>query len=338
MQTENLFELTQVLLEKKSVKAAELAKQFKVSNRTIYRWIDALNEAGIPLYTSKGNGGGIFISKEYATDKKQFSEEDKQEILKNLHSLNELSNGAIFSKKDSKESVISKFKFLFSGNNTKIEHSPSPVKQAPAPIQIVQGNSNDSIVVDFEPWNSKGQEIQQSFELLKAAISQKTNIEFDFLSMSGQSSSKKVSPWKIVFKSGTWYLYGWSFDKNTERFFKLNRMMNIKLTSLDGKESEDFVNFDNKTINFISHMNPPQMVKVVLHVSEFLLPMLMDEYNAESVEELDEETFKVTLFLPDSSVIDGYLLSFGEGLEVIEPSHIRERIKDEIVQMSEHYK
>ena len=58
MQTENLFELTYILLDKKSVTAKEMAAHFGVSPRTIYRWVDALNLAGVPVYTSKGRGGG----------------------------------------------------------------------------------------------------------------------------------------------------------------------------------------------------------------------------------------------------------------------------------------
>ncbi len=59
MQTESLFELTYILLEKKQVTASEMAEHFGVSQRTIYRWVDALNLAGVPIYAIKGKGGGL---------------------------------------------------------------------------------------------------------------------------------------------------------------------------------------------------------------------------------------------------------------------------------------
>ena len=62
MQTENLFELTYILLEKRQVTAGQMAEHFGVSQRTIYRWVDALNLAGVPVYSTKGKGGGIHVS------------------------------------------------------------------------------------------------------------------------------------------------------------------------------------------------------------------------------------------------------------------------------------
>ena len=56
-----LFEITHILLNKKQVTASELAEHFGVSQRTIYRDIDSLDLAGIPIYTEKGKGGGIGI-------------------------------------------------------------------------------------------------------------------------------------------------------------------------------------------------------------------------------------------------------------------------------------
>ena len=77
MQTESLFELTYILLEKKQVTASEMAEHFGVSQRTIYRWVDALNLAGVPIYAIKGKGGGLCVSEKYALDKTVFTEDEK---------------------------------------------------------------------------------------------------------------------------------------------------------------------------------------------------------------------------------------------------------------------
>lgn len=81
MQTENLFELTYILLEKKQVTAKELATHFGISQRTVYRWVEALSLAGVPVFATKGKGGGIGISENYALDKTVFTEEEKLELL-----------------------------------------------------------------------------------------------------------------------------------------------------------------------------------------------------------------------------------------------------------------
>ena len=59
MQITRRFEIVYVLLRKEIVTAAELAAHFEVSTRTIYRDIEALSQAGIPVYMRKGKGGGI---------------------------------------------------------------------------------------------------------------------------------------------------------------------------------------------------------------------------------------------------------------------------------------
>ena len=61
MQINRLFEIIYILLDKKTVTANELAKKFEVSSRTIYRDVEILSGAGIPIYTTKGKGGGISI-------------------------------------------------------------------------------------------------------------------------------------------------------------------------------------------------------------------------------------------------------------------------------------
>ena len=64
MRESRLFQILYQLLTKKKVTAANLAKQFEVSVRTIYRDIDALSSSGIPIYASQGKNGGIQLDRQ----------------------------------------------------------------------------------------------------------------------------------------------------------------------------------------------------------------------------------------------------------------------------------
>ena len=81
MQESRLFKIVYYLLEKGRATAPELAKQFEVSVRTIYRDIDALSEAGIPVYAEAGRNGGISLLEDFTLNKILLSAKEKQEIL-----------------------------------------------------------------------------------------------------------------------------------------------------------------------------------------------------------------------------------------------------------------
>ena len=62
---DRLFGMLLVLQRKRAVSATQLARQFEVSTRTIYRDLQTLSALGIPLYTTRGHGGGIRLREGY---------------------------------------------------------------------------------------------------------------------------------------------------------------------------------------------------------------------------------------------------------------------------------
>ena len=93
MKTDRLVSIIMLLVDKKRVGARELADLFEVSPRTIYRDIDAINMAGIPVYSTPGVGGGFEIMQEYKIDKKVFSTADLSALLMGLSSLSGMMRG-----------------------------------------------------------------------------------------------------------------------------------------------------------------------------------------------------------------------------------------------------
>ena len=87
MQIDRLFEMTYLLIARGSVTAAELAERFEVSPRTIYRDVDVLSRAGIPVYAAKGRGGGIRLLPEFMMSRSLFSREEQDQMIAGLESL-----------------------------------------------------------------------------------------------------------------------------------------------------------------------------------------------------------------------------------------------------------
>ena len=81
MRENRLSEIIQYLLDRGWATAPELAEEFEVSVRTIYRDIDALYESGIPIYTEAGRNGGIYLAGDFALEQEVLSEEDTENWL-----------------------------------------------------------------------------------------------------------------------------------------------------------------------------------------------------------------------------------------------------------------
>lgn len=111
MQINRLFEIIYILLDKKTVTANELAKKFEVSSRTIYRDVEILSGAGIPIYTTKGKGGGISILDNFILDKSVISKEEQSAIITALTAMSVLPNVE-------KTGIADKMSLLFKSNDS----------------------------------------------------------------------------------------------------------------------------------------------------------------------------------------------------------------------------
>ena len=76
MKIDRLLSIVMILLERKKVSAFELARTFEVSARTIYRDVETINQAGLPVVAYPGVRGGIGILESYKPEKRFFSAQD----------------------------------------------------------------------------------------------------------------------------------------------------------------------------------------------------------------------------------------------------------------------
>lgn len=92
MQIERLLETILILIENKKMTAKKLSELFNVSTRTVYRDIDTLTLAGIPVYYIKGRNGGIYIDEDYSIND---DENNKQYYNLALQLLNSIGYGSL---------------------------------------------------------------------------------------------------------------------------------------------------------------------------------------------------------------------------------------------------
>ena len=194
MQTKRLFEIMYTLINKKSVPAKELAAQFGVSSRTIYRDIDTLSIAGIPVYAERGKGGGISLLPNFVLNKSLLSEREQNEILTALHGLSKIKS----------DHVLHKMSAIF--NKT----------------------ADDWLEVDFSAWGGANNAV--IFDSFKSAILERRVAEFDYYNQYGLKTFRRIEPVKLWFKSHSWYVTGFCITKQDTRMYKLTRVENLVIT------------------------------------------------------------------------------------------------------------
>ena len=197
MQINRLFEIVYILLERKTITAKELAERFEVSTRTIYRDIEILSQAKIPVYANKGNGGGIGLLEDYVLDKSMLSGEEQNQILFALQSMEKISN-------QDEKNILEKMSSIFNKSKT------------------------NWIDVDFSDWGINGEQ-DQTFNLIRNAILKHNVIEFVYYNSYGEEKKRQAEPLQIYFKDKSWYLKAYCRLKQDYRLFKISRMKDIKL-------------------------------------------------------------------------------------------------------------
>ncbi len=197
MQGSRLFQIIYHLLEKDRATAPELAQKLEVSVRTIYRDIDALSGAGVPVYAEPGRNGGIYLMKDFVLDKALLSEKEKQEILGALQSLNAANS-------NSSSDTLRKLSALFNVS------------------------SQNWLEVDFSRWGSK-QKDNEKFEALKSAVIRQNAARITYAGSDETISRRTIYPLKLSYRSKAWYVKAYCTEKKGYRLFKLTRILDLEI-------------------------------------------------------------------------------------------------------------
>ena len=298
MRESRLFRIVYYLLQNGKATAPELAQKFEVSIRTIYRDIDSISSAGIPIYATQGKGGGISILNDYTLDKSLFSEQEQEQMLTALQ-------GMVATTEENSNELLTKLSGLF------------------------QINSTNWIEVDFSDWAHRTPQ-QDTFNIIKEAIFQKRVISFCYFSGKGNKEKRNVRPIRLVFKSKSWYLYSFCLLRNDYRFFKLTRIKELEM--LSETFTQDFT--PTKTEKQIQVENT---VAVKLKFDRQAAFRVYDEFT-DSITEDSQGNLYVQIDLPDNEVLYSYVMSFSDSVEVIEPQSIREQMKKRLQKMQGKYR
>lgn len=299
MKENRYFQMIYLLLEKGQMTAPELADYFEVSIRTIYRDIDILSSAGIPIYATQGKGGGIAIQDSYVLKKSLLSEQEQKQILMALQGIRVLEDEQI-------NMLLSKLSGVF------------------------QRQQGTWLEIDFSTWTKSGAG-KHNFQLLQSAIWKSRIVSFSYYSGKGEQTKRIIEPHKLVFKTSDWYLYGYCTLRKDFRFFKLTRIRNLKL------QDAEFMRETPEHIFEKSDEFEMKTVQVTLLFDAGMSHEVYEKFD-EEVSEQEDSSLLVTTILPDNELLYSYILSCGDRVEVLSPPYVRDNVRKRVRKMMEIYK
>jgi len=316
MQINRLFEMVYILMDRKKMTAKELSDHFEVSQRTIYRDIEVLGSAGIPVSANKGKGGGIELLDDFLLNKSAFSRQEQNEIVFALQSFRSL-------KAVNADNVLKKLSAIFNKD------------------------AMNWIDVDFSDWAADGKE---KFDLVKSAILDKRCLCFDYFGTNGEKTHRTVSPMQLWFKHRDWYMKAFCLMRRDYRLFKMSRVKNLSALSGENnfeiadlfelevfqpntraksgefyyEESDGTVFSDQKT------KSAKNNVDLKLSVDASLAHRVFDEFEEREIQTDKNGNFTIRAIFPEDEWLYGYVLSFGQNAEVLEPLYFRDKVIDRL--------
>lgn len=310
MKSERLLAITMMLLEQEQISAPKLAELFEVSVRTIYRDIDSLSQAGIPVVAFPGSKGGIRIMENYKIDQRFFTTSDLISLLTSLNSMQKHTN----SKQTSY--TIEKLKSLV----------PKKMAQEVA-------LKTDQLIIDLSPWIQNGQ-AGASIDLIQQALDDQHSLSIEYENRAGHYSTRTIEPYRLILKESSWYIQAFCLDKQEFRIFKLSRMKNIqKSTEFSEQRTPPPVSFGRDTSGKVA------FVTLTLEVDYSVKDQLAERFNdLEFIPQKHSDRYLVVFpyFIPDEF---GYhlLLGFGTRCKCLAPEDIREELIRRLEEMLTFY-
>lgn len=306
MKTDRLISILLMLLERRRVSARELADSFEISLRTVYRDMESLMMAGIPVTSVPGTNGGYEIMPQFKADKKTFSAADISVLLTGLSALSDTLG--------KEELMRARLKL----------NSLVPPEQT-GDIQ----KRTDRFLFGRLPWTGFPSD-RALEETLRSALDDSRLLSFEYVSTKGELTARTVEPYKLMLKGGNLYLYGYCTAKKDFRTFRVSRMRNLcKGAAFVPRDAPEPQTEFNGILESLRQ-------DILLKVGPSALDRVLDFCPFDRVTETDGGYLVRFPFIPNDYYY-GILMSFGDACECLEPECIRSELKAHIRRLASVY-
>ena len=300
MKLDRLLGILTTLLKTDRVTAQKLAEKFEVNRRTIGRDIISLCQAGIPVVTHQGAGGGVSIAEGFKLDKSVLTADELQSIIAALKGI------ASISKQSQIERTLDK---LHAGADA-------------------VASLSEPIVIDLSS-PSKGQ-LTPKIELIKQAVLERRLIAFDYFYDKGESH-RCIEPYFVIFQWTAWYVFGFCLERQDWRLFKLLRLWNLSLCEECYTPREIPPERRDFNVSF------PDDIKLIAMFDPSERYRLIETYGLNCYTETDEG-LRLEISFTNRDFLTNWLLGFGGRVKVLEPKDVAISIRQAAENILSRYK
>ena len=300
MKLERLLAIVIKLLSHQRVSAQQLANEFGVSKRTIFRDLQSISLSNIPLISTPGKLGGWEIMPEYLLDRRVLSIDDLANLISALNSVDRgVSHPSVKRTLDKMKSLV----------------PPSKKRDVQEKMQYV--------IIDSLSWGMRQAE-QQKLDVLLTAIYDRVLISFTYHNLKKERSKRTIEPMTLLQKGASWYVFGYCLDKDDCRLFRLSRIQKLKRLNTP---------FTRREIDMNPYRTCPSSADKGSKPTTFTLRFHRDESAfIGDFFGLDNVTYQgkygtLTVRLPENDWLYGALLSFGDAIQIQSPKRLADLIK-----------
>ncbi|HEY7125015.1 MAG TPA: YafY family protein [Ktedonobacterales bacterium] len=312
--TDRLLAIVLELQGKGRQRAEDLAATFETSKRTIYRDIQALGQAGVPLMSTPGRGYSLMAG--YFLPPLSFSTDEATMLL--------LGSGVI------REHFDAQYRAAAESASRKIL-GVLPEKLR-AEVQALQ----ESIHFVESGVQAKTQE-QLKLQHLRRAILQRTRVRFRYHRRQGapaepEPDEREADPYALVHVGDAWYLTAYCHLRQGIRHFRLDRMDDLALLTatftrpVDFSVSQAYAENDRFTL-VVRALFAAEVARWVREAPSFFTVSMEDTSGG----------LLVTLQMRHERDVLQWLLSWGRSVRVLEPASLQRLIAEEARAIAQAY-
>jgi len=307
MKYEIMLGILFTLLAKRKVSAGYLASKYDVSVRSIYRYVDEMTVAGIPIDVARGATGGIYISDAFKLPKGLMTAGEYQKAIEAMLAMKSQTLDPVL------DSAIAKL-------------------SAQVKSERVDLTLSGNILVDSGTWGDVSR-FSEKLSLIERAIEEKTVLDIDYVSREGEQTKRQILPHLLVYKQNIWYVYAYCRMREAFRLFKLGRMRSILM------EEEHFtpLPFRREDVPLTFWHDEEQNIEAEFEISEEALPFAEEWLGIENISNKSGKYY-ASVTLPDDESLPAKILSAGAGIKVVSPKSLSEKVEKVATAVAARYR